>query len=79
MHFNACSVHSIGYNVIFAMFYIHDRRVWVWIRPDGEHPGQSRMLAAMTSQRRTLDFEHAFARLKTDIQRLCDPSDNLRE
>jgi len=63
---------------IFAMFYIHDRRIWVWIRPDDARPAQSRVLTAMTSQRRTLDFEHAFARLKTDIQRLCDPSDNLR-
>jgi len=62
---------------IFAMFYIHDRRVWVWIRPDGEHAGQIRMLTAMTSQRRTLDFEHAFARLKTDVQRLGESPDNL--
>jgi len=59
---------------IFAMFYIHDRRVWVWIRPDRDRPGHSRMLTAMSTQRRTLDFEHAFAHLKTDIQRLSSPS-----
>jgi len=55
---------------VFAMFYIHDRRVWVWIRPDPEHPGHSRALAAMSSQRRTLDFEQAFARFRDDFQRL---------
>jgi len=57
---------------IFAMFYIHDRRVWVWIRPDGENVGQSQVLAAMTSQRRTLDFDDAFARFASALQRLSD-------
>jgi len=57
---------------IFAMFYIHDRRVWVWIRPDDTHPAQSRVLTAMSSQRRTLDFEHAFACWKADVQRLAE-------
>jgi len=52
---------------IFAMLYVHDRRVWVWIRPDGD---QCQALAAMTTQRRTLDFEHAFLRFKADFQRL---------
>ena len=46
---------------IFAMFYIHDRRIWVWIQPNS---GNSRLTAAMTSQRRTLDFEQEFERHK---------------
>lgn len=46
---------------IFAMFYIHDRRIWVWIQPETEG---SRATMAMTSQRRTLDFEHEFERHK---------------
>ena len=46
---------------IFAMFYIHDRRIWVWIKPESGH---SSVKAAMTSQRRTLDFEHEFERHK---------------
>src|SRR3546814_14171444 len=41
---------------VFSMFYIRDRRIWIWIKPSGEG---SEMLAAMTSQRRTLDFNHA--------------------
>ncbi len=46
---------------IFAMFYIHDRRIWVWIQPES---GRSSVMAAMTSQRRTLDFEQEFERHK---------------
>jgi cytochrome c biogenesis protein len=49
------------------MFYIRDRRVWVWIKPSGQG---SEMLAAMTSQRRTLDFNHEFDRFKEAFKRL---------
>ena len=52
---------------VFSMFYIRERRVWVWIRPGA---GGSELLAAMTSQRRTLDFDHEFRRLKGALQRL---------
>jgi cytochrome c biogenesis protein len=52
---------------VFSMFYIRDRRVWVWVRPQGQG---SEMIAAMTSQRRTLDFNHEFDRFKQAIQRL---------
>ena len=51
---------------VFAMFYIRDRRVWVWIRPEG---GGSGILAAMTSQKRTLDFNHEFERFKQALLR----------
>jgi cytochrome c biogenesis protein len=52
---------------VFSMFYIRDRRVWVWIKPSGQG---SEMLAAMTSQRRTLDFNHEFDRFKEAFKRL---------
>lgn len=52
---------------VFSMFYIRDRRIWVWIRPKGQG---SEMLAAMTSQRRTLDFNHEFDRFKEAFKRL---------
>src|SRR5690606_16671682 len=51
----------------FSMFYIRDRRIWVWIRPAGQG---SDLLAAMTSQRRTLDFNHEFDRFKEAFKRL---------
>lgn len=52
---------------VFSMFYIRDRRIWVWIRPGQQG---SEMLAAMTSQRRTLDFNHEFERFKDAFTRL---------
>ncbi|HEX7387214.1 MAG TPA: cytochrome c biogenesis protein ResB [Castellaniella sp.] len=52
---------------VFSMFYIRERRVWVWIRPS-DHG--SSWLAAMTTQRRTLDFNHEFERLREALRRL---------
>lgn len=52
---------------VFSMFYIRERRVWVWIQP---HEGGSRWLAAMTTQRRTLDFNHEFERMREALRRL---------
>lgn len=52
---------------VFSMFYIRDRRVWVWIRP---HEQGSSVMAAMTSQRRNLDFNLEFERLETAFKRL---------
>jgi cytochrome c biogenesis protein len=50
------------------MFYIRDRRIWIWIR---KRDGGSELLAAMTSQRRTLDFNHEFDRFKEAFKRLA--------
>src|SRR5690554_612683 len=52
---------------VFSMFYIRDRRVWIWIK---SRDGGSELLAAMTSQRRTLDFNHEFDRFKEAFTRL---------
>ena len=55
---------------VFSMFYIRDRRIWIWIQPKGKGKG-SDLLAAMTSQRRTLDFNHEFDRFKEAFKRLA--------
>ncbi|MBC7202723.1 MAG: cytochrome c biogenesis protein ResB [Pusillimonas sp.] len=52
---------------IFSMFYIRDRRIWIWVQP--KHTG-SQWLAAMTSQRRTLDFTQEFERFKNAFKQL---------
>jgi cytochrome c biogenesis protein len=54
---------------IFTMFYVRDRRIWVWLRP-AETSGGTRVLAAMTSQKRTLDFNREFDRFKQALTRL---------
>jgi cytochrome c biogenesis protein len=42
---------------VFSMFYIRERRLWVWLRDDGD--GASALMA-MSTQRKTLAFEQEF-------------------
>lgn len=58
---------------VFAMFYVRERRLWVWIRP--EDSGGSRALLAMTSQRRNLDFHREFQRLNQEFGRVLPPKE----
>lgn len=53
---------------VFAMFYIRERRVWVFIKPQADGVC---LKMGMTAQRRTMDFEREFTRLKSDLGRLC--------
>ncbi len=52
---------------VFAMLYVRERRLWVWVRPAGD--GQSRALMAMSTQRRSLDFDKEFDQLKDRLTR----------
>jgi cytochrome c biogenesis protein len=56
-----CAFLVIG---VFSMFYIRERRVWVWIK-DGEQGAEA--LMAMSTQRKTLDFEKEYANLKAKL------------
>ncbi|CPO17045.1 cytochrome C-type biogenesis transmembrane protein [Bordetella pertussis] len=58
---------------IFAMFYIRDRRVWVWVKPTPADGAGSSIEAAMTSQKRTLDFNQEFDRLREALLRQSKP------
>ena len=49
---------------IFAMFYIRERRLWVWVR---DQDGGAHALMAMSTQRKTLDFEREFIELKAKL------------
>jgi cytochrome c biogenesis protein len=49
---------------VFAMIYVRERRLWIWIRP-GE--GGAHALMAMSSQRRSMDFDKEFERLKAGL------------
>jgi cytochrome c biogenesis protein len=49
---------------VFSMFYIRERRLWVWVRTAD---GGAHALMAMSTQRKTLDFEHEFNDLKTTL------------
>jgi cytochrome c biogenesis protein len=50
---------------IFSMFYIRERRVWVWVKPSPD--GGAHALMAMSTQRKTLDFEREFDDLKNKL------------
>jgi cytochrome c biogenesis protein len=53
---------------VFSMLYVRERRVWVWVRPDtDDDAGGSHALMAMSSQRKTLDFEKEFESLKAQL------------
>ncbi|EFP63968.1 Cytochrome c biogenesis protein CcsB [Ralstonia pickettii] len=57
---------------VFSMFYVRERRWWLWIRPQSgpanESPSGTHVLTAMSTMRRTLDFDREFERLKHDIR-----------
>lgn len=63
-----CLLLTVG---VFAMFYVRDRRIWVWLRRD-DNEQLTQVLAAMTSQKRTLDFNREFERFKQAMHRLDD-------
>lgn len=58
---------------VFVMIYVRDRRIWVWVRP-GEKG--SLLTAAMTSQRRNLDFQQEFQRFQQAFERLSENRGN---
>jgi cytochrome c biogenesis protein len=50
---------------VFAMLYVRERRLWIWIRPGAD--GSSHALMAMSSQRRSLDFDKEFEQMKSSL------------
>jgi cytochrome c biogenesis protein len=58
-----CAFLVIG---VFSMFYIRERRVWVWVKDRDDKLG-SEALMAMSTQRKTLDFEKEFIDLKAKL------------
>jgi cytochrome c biogenesis protein len=61
---------------IFSMFYVRERRLWFWIKPaapgdpDAAHAAsgpRTQVLMAMSSARKTLDFEKEFAQTRSAL------------
>jgi cytochrome c biogenesis protein len=50
---------------VFAMLYIRERRLWVWIAPADE--GGTKLVAALSTTRRTMDADAEFELLKEAI------------
>lgn len=53
---------------VFSMFYVRERRLWVWLTDTEEG---SHALMAMSSQRKTLDFEHEYQTLAAKLPQLA--------
>jgi cytochrome c biogenesis protein len=49
---------------VFSMFYVRERRLWIWLKPE---PNGAHAIMAMSSQRKTLDFEKEFETLKRQL------------
>ncbi|MBL8386828.1 MAG: cytochrome c biogenesis protein ResB [Hydrogenophaga sp.] len=50
---------------VFAMLYVRERRVWVWLAPRAEGGCEASM--ALSSNRKTLDADKEFEQLKTTL------------
>jgi cytochrome c biogenesis protein len=48
---------------IFAMLYVRERRLWIWLSA-AEEGGESRATMALSSNRKTLDGDKEFEHLK---------------
>jgi cytochrome c biogenesis protein len=56
-----CALLIVG---IFAMLYVRERRLWVWLRPEA---GGSEASMALSSNRQTLEVDREFDRLRTQL------------
>ena len=50
---------------IFAMLYVRERRLWIWLQ--GTEAGTTRLVAALSSTRKTLDADREFDSLKSAL------------
>lgn len=50
---------------VFAMLYVRERRLWIWIQEDGA--GGTKLSAALSTTRKTLDADHEFEQLKAAL------------
>ena len=59
-----CALLILG---IFAMLYVRERRLWVWLAPAGESEQGARATMALSSNRKTMDADKEFDMLKSRL------------
>ena len=59
---------------IFAMLYVRERRLWVWIAPGGGAEAGSHATMALSTNRRNLDSDKEFAHLRSRLLMLPAPA-----
>ncbi|WP_119153877.1 cytochrome c biogenesis protein ResB [Caldimonas tepidiphila] len=50
---------------VFAMLYVKERRLWIWLQPAGE--GSTQLTAALSTTRQTLDLDREFEDLRRHL------------
>ena len=60
--YSGCLLLILG---VFAMLYVRERRVWVWLSPQGDGASQASM--ALSSNRKTMESDQEFELLKTQL------------
>ncbi|MDO8903237.1 cytochrome c biogenesis protein ResB [Hydrogenophaga sp.] len=50
---------------IFAMLYVRERRLWIWLTPTGEQSAQASM--ALSTNRKTMEADREFDMLKSQL------------
>jgi cytochrome c biogenesis protein len=56
-----CALLILG---VFAMLYVRERRLWIWLEPAPGGDGGSHATMALSTNRKTMDGDHEFAHLK---------------
>ncbi len=60
-----CALLILG---VFAMLYVRERRIWIWLTPGAERPSHSsKALMALSTNRKTLDGDKEFEQLSTKL------------
>jgi cytochrome c biogenesis protein len=59
--YTGCALLILG---VFAMLYVRERRVWVWLSPKNEGAGnETQAIMALSTNRKTMDGDHEFTHL----------------
>lgn len=59
-----CALLILG---VFAMLYVRERRLWVWLAAVPGESAQASATMALSSNRKTLDADHEFVQLKAKL------------
>jgi cytochrome c biogenesis protein len=63
-----CALLILG---VFAMLYVRERRVWVWLAPNN---GKTQATMALSANRKTMDGDREFVRLKDKLIGAKEPT-----
>jgi cytochrome c biogenesis protein len=58
---------------VFAMLYVRERRLWIWLEDAPGAPGHTRVTTALSSTRHTLDTDREFDNLKQALLQAAAP------